>query len=151
MTKELQEIFTSLKAKQKELGIKSEWVFCKESGEWITVQGYIASLRKMCRKLEIPITNNHAFRMSYNSYVLVKKGMVASERARILGHSVEMNLRNYTYPLSDDHLDELRDIIDGNTDKSPEIKHLKRLVPRSTSLKTAVLKVNKKEKNPSNR
>ena len=53
--------------------------------------------------------------MAFNSYVLVKKGLEAPERAKLLGHSVETNLRNYTYALSDDHMEDLRAIIDGDS------------------------------------
>lgn len=35
--------------------------------------------------------------MYYNSYVLVPKGVKVNNRAKLLGHSVEVNLRNYTF------------------------------------------------------
>jgi len=38
-------------------------------------------------------------------------GMDVTERAKILGHSVETNLKHYTFSLSDDHLDDLTDKI----------------------------------------
>ena len=53
--------------------------------------------------------------MAFNSYVLVEKGLEAPDRAKLLGHSVETNLRHYTYAKSDDYLDDLRSIIDGDT------------------------------------
>ena len=59
--------------------------------------------------------------MAYNSYVLIPKGLEAPERAKLLGHSVETNLRYYTYAKSDDYIDELRHILDGDSDKITEI------------------------------
>ena len=59
--------------------------------------------------------------MAYNSYVLIPKGLEAPERAKLLGHSVETNLRYYTYVKSDDYIDELRHILDGDSDKITEI------------------------------
>ena len=38
-------------------------------------------------------------------------GLPASERARILGHSVETNLRFYTFARTDDYIDVLNDRI----------------------------------------
>ena len=60
------------------------------------------------------------FRMAYNSYVLVKKGLEVPERAKLPGHSVETNLRNYTYALSYGHMEDLRAIIDGDSAENIE-------------------------------
>ena len=89
-----------MKGKQKELGIKSEYVFCHENGEWIKTAAYHSCLRAMCRKVfgkDCKVTNNHAFRMSLNSNILIPKGIPVAERARLLGHSVETNLRRYSF------------------------------------------------------
>ena len=98
---------SELKAKQLELGISSEWVFCKENGDWITTVAYYEALYKVCRKLGLKLSNNHAFRMALNSYVYVPMGLPVSERAKLLGHSVETNLKHYTFARTDDYMDEL--------------------------------------------
>ena len=120
MTKELKEIFDALREKQKSLSIKSKFVFCKSSGEWITVRGYTTALGKIAKKLELDLSNNHALRMSYNSYVLTEKWLGAPDRAKLLGHSVETNLRNYTFSKSDEYLDELRAVLDGDVAEKAE-------------------------------
>lgn len=54
----------------------------------------------MCRHIfgkDFEITNNHAFRMSLNSNVFIPKGLPVTERARLLGHSVETNLKRYSF------------------------------------------------------
>ena len=35
--------------------------------------------------------------MYFNSYVLIPAGIVVTDRARILGHSPEVNLNNYSF------------------------------------------------------
>ena len=45
--------------------------------------------------------------MHLNSYVYVPMGLPVTERARLLGHSVETNLNHYTFARTDDYLDEL--------------------------------------------
>jgi hypothetical protein len=47
--------------------------------------------------LGFQVTNNHAFRMSLNSNVFIPLGIPVTERARLLGHSVETNEKYYSY------------------------------------------------------
>ena len=83
---------------QEQNGIESEWVFCDENGDWIKNDSqYMQFLKRLCRKLKIPITNNHAIRMYFNSYVMIPAGIPVTDRAKILGHSPEINLKNYSF------------------------------------------------------
>lgn len=117
MTDEIRRILTALKEKQKKLGIKSEWVFAKENGDWITTAGYYESLYKLSKKLDLKLSNNHAFRMALNSYVFVPAGLSAPERAKLLGHSVQTNLNHYTFARADDYINDLKDTL--NRFKNP--------------------------------
>ena len=45
-----------------------------------------------------------AFRIAYNSYVLIPAGIEVTERAKILGHSVDTNLRYYSFSVTVQHL-----------------------------------------------
>lgn len=101
LTNDIKSLLGELKALQEELGISSEFIFCHEDGEWIKTRAYQSCLREMCKKLGMHVTNNHAFRMSLNSNVFVPLGMQAPERAKLLGHSVETNLKYYTFPQRD--------------------------------------------------
>ena len=112
ITNEIRNILDELKAKQDALGIESEWVFCKENGEWITTVSYYESLYKVCKKLGLKLNNNHAFRIALNSYVYVPMGLPVTERAKLLGHSVDTNLKHYTFARTDDYLEELSEKID---------------------------------------
>ncbi|MBR1860302.1 MAG: hypothetical protein IJ796_00350, partial [Lachnospiraceae bacterium] len=58
---------------------------------------YEKFLYRICKSLGYSITNNHAIRMYFNSYVLIPKGIDVTNRARLLGHSVEVNLKNYSF------------------------------------------------------
>ena len=144
----MKEILEALKEVQHQLGIKSDWVFCNKSGDWIKIRGYISALRKVTLGLGFPITNNHAFRMALNSYVLIPKGLEAPERAKLLGHSVETNLRYYTHARSDEYPEELKHILDGdsaeNTEKSstnevstPQYPTILKFTKRKRTQKTA--------------
>lgn len=54
------------------------------------------------------VTNNHAFRMSLNSNIFIPIGLPVTERARLLGHSVDTNLKYYSFAGKDN----LQDICD---------------------------------------
>ncbi|MCR4616556.1 MAG: tyrosine-type recombinase/integrase [Lachnospiraceae bacterium] len=107
ITNRIREILSELKDKQEKLGIRSEWVFCKEDGTWMTTVSYYKALYRVAKKLGLALSNNHAFRMALNSYVYVPMGLPATERAKLLGHSVETNLKYYTFARTDDYIDEL--------------------------------------------
>lgn len=64
----------------------------------ITEDSYLQHLRMRCRRLGISTTNNHAFRVAFNSR-LIDLGFSASERALILGHEVQTNENHY--PVTD--------------------------------------------------
>ena len=97
LTYNIESILVELKSLQDELGIRSEFIFCHEDGEWIKTDAYITFLRRLCTSLGFNVTNNHALRMSLNSNVLIPLGISAPDRAVMLGHSVETNLRHYSF------------------------------------------------------
>ena len=114
LSKAINDLLSEIRSLQKEKGIVSEFVFCHENGEWIKTDAYITCLRRLLRSLNYNVTNNHAFRMSLNSNVLsAKLGLPAAKRAELLGHSVETNLRYYTYATKDS-MDDLVNLFDSN-------------------------------------
>ena len=48
-------------------------------------------------KIRLPKKKNHLFRKSLNTNILIPMGLDELERSMILGHSVRVNLENYTY------------------------------------------------------
>ena len=103
-------ILQDIKAKQSELGISSEFIFCDKDGDWINKETYSQRLRRMCRRIGLNITNNHAFRMSLNSNVFIPMGIPVTQRAYLLGNSVEVNERFYSH-MRTDSLSDLKTIL----------------------------------------
>lgn len=114
ITKKIRAILDELKAKQEKLGISSEYIFCNTDGDWIKASAYHSCLRTLCKGLfgkNCEVTNNHAFRMSLNSNVFIPKGLPVTERARLLGHSVETNENRYSFA-GKNNIDEIRELLD---------------------------------------
>ena len=97
ITIEIRNLLSEIKSVQDSLGIESEYVFCNREGRWIYTKVYSDCLRALCRSLGFQVTNNHTFRMSLNSNVFIPLGIPVTERARLLGHSVETNEKYYSY------------------------------------------------------
>ena len=90
------------------------YVICTEDGSPMIKDSYAQYLNRTCTRFSLPVTNNHSLRKSYNSNVLISRyGLDLRERAKIMGHSEEVNERNYTY--TDDS------IYDGITDKIADV------------------------------
>ena len=112
LTREIRKILSEIREVQERKEIISDYVFCEENGEWITKDSYIKCLRRLLKGMGFEVTNNHAFRMSLNSNVLdAKLHLPVAKRAELLGHSVETNLKYYTYASKDD-LDDLVELFD---------------------------------------
>ena len=99
----MKEILSIAKALQTNLNIESEFVFCNLDGDFTNPEAFERALSKACVKLNLSKTNNHAIRMYFNSYVLIDElHLNEVERARLLGHLVETNLKYYTYTKAED-------------------------------------------------
>lgn len=85
----------------------------------MTPDDYRSVLRKIAKKNGLTLENNHAFRIALNSYVFIPLGIVETERAKLLGHSVDVNLKHYTFALDDDEsLDNTRALLDRTNENS---------------------------------
>ena len=67
----------------------------KNRSTMVPTDGYAHNLRRRCRRLGCVPTNNHAFRMAFNSR-LIELGFSSSDRALILGHEVQTNETHYS-------------------------------------------------------
>ncbi len=65
------------------------------NGEPVTKDSYAQNLKFFCRRIGLTTTNNHAFRMAFNSR-LIELDFSASDRALILGHQVQTNETHYS-------------------------------------------------------
>ena len=96
----------------------SPYVLCHKNGEWLKKEGYETMLRRLFQSLGYKITNNHALRKSLNSNILIPAGIDVTDRAAMLGHSVETNLRNYSFTKRD-NIETLIDTLNSiNTQKN---------------------------------
>ena len=112
LTREIRTLLDELRKLQASKSIKSDYIFCNEDGEWIKKDAYISCLHRLLASMGYDITNNHAFRMSLNSNVLdAKLHLPVAKRAELLGHSVETNLKYYTYASKGD-MDDLVNLFD---------------------------------------
>ncbi len=84
----------------------------------MTTQSYSQALNKLChgvqykgkKGLNLNLSNNHAIRMYVNSYLLDEKlGIAPASRAKLLEHSVQTNLSNYTFGRTDEFITEIID------------------------------------------
>jgi len=101
LTDELKALLKEIKSRQDSLNIRSSFIFCNKDGEWIKEHTYVKFLRRICQKFGLKATNNHAFRMSLNSNVLIPRGISVADRAYLLGHSVQTNLNYYSFAKKD--------------------------------------------------
>ena len=114
LTKSLRELLLDLAKKQEKYNIKSDYIFCYKDGEWMKTFRYKEFLFKICNRFGFKVTNNHGFRMSLNSNVLIQNGVAATDRAKLLGHSVETNLRFYSFAQKD-YVDKVRDVLEDSS------------------------------------
>ena len=114
LTDELSKLFKNLREKQESLSIKSDYVFCNSDGSVVHPNNqYQQSLRKICKKLGYNLYRNHAIRKYYNSYVLIPLNIPVESRAKLMGHSIKINLENYSFAYDDyvaDTLDKLNSL-----------------------------------------
>ena len=94
----LEIVLSKLAAYKKEFGVESEYVFPKINGDYSIKANYDKWLTRFCNKCKVHLTNNHAVRMYFNSYVLEDLEVPVAEKAAIMGHSVRVNLDCYTHP-----------------------------------------------------
>ena len=79
----------------KQLPGSSKYLFHDRDGNPITKDSYELHLRRSCRRLGLDTTNNHAFRIAFNSK-LIEKELSSADRALILGHAVQTNEQHYS-------------------------------------------------------
>lgn len=108
LTPENKELLLDLKEKQIKLGLYSDFVFMRTNNTPINKKGYFDCLNALCKKLSIQSKGSYAFRRGYNLY-LEKNGVLPSTRAKLLGHSPETNLKNYTVA-SVEYIKEIKDL-----------------------------------------
>ena len=75
---------------------ESDYVLHDKEGRAILKDSYMQYLRRTCKRLGIPITHNHAFRVAFNAR-LISDNIDGNDRCLILGHSMQTNERHYSF------------------------------------------------------
>ena len=75
---------------------ESEYLFHHADGSPVNKDAYGQYLKRMCRRLGIKTTNNHAFRVAYNA-MLIRHNLDSIERSYLLGHSMQTNEKHYSH------------------------------------------------------
>ncbi len=75
---------------------ESKYLSHHPDGSQIQKDSYSCYLRRVCKKLGITTTHNHAFRVAFNAR-LIAAGVDGNERCLILGHSMQTNERHYSF------------------------------------------------------
>lgn len=101
VTDNIYKILQDIKELQEKFLIKTPYIFGDITGSYTTTRSYMNFLRRLCRRIGLSLTNNHSFRMSLNSNVLVPLNIDVAKRSYLLGHTVETNLRFYTHVTND--------------------------------------------------
>ena len=75
---------------------ESEYVFHHPDGSQVQKDCYGRYLSRVCKRLGISTTHNHAFRVAFNAK-LIAAGVDGNERCLVLGHSMQTNERHYSF------------------------------------------------------
>lgn len=75
---------------------ESEYILHNKDGNAILKDSYMQYLKRTCKRLGIPITHNHAFRVAFNAR-LISANIDGNDRCLILGHSMQTNERHYSF------------------------------------------------------
>ena len=101
----------------------SRYIICKKDGSPLSPKNFGDVVYKLCKSLGLSVTRNHGFRKTLNSVDFYDAGFDEKERAAMLGHSVEVNLRNYSYDKKNsimDKVEKLNDYYDKLTSTNPK-------------------------------
>lgn len=100
LTKKMQEILSEMKTMQENAGIHSEFIFCHRDGTFIDPKSYSRYVHKVFTALGIENKTTYVFRRGLNQ-LLDEKGVTPTNRAKLLGHTVQTNITCYTFASRD--------------------------------------------------
>lgn len=103
------ELLELLKEAKNRENIFSDWLFSDREGNVLRKSNYCDFVRESCIKIGVKSRGTYAFRRGLSAK-MERNAIPASVRAKILGHSIETNLKNYTFaPV--DYLETVRNVL----------------------------------------
>ena len=102
ITPAIQTLLDSVSAIEEEKGWLSEWVFSDRDGR-VTVSKLSSCLANKCKQAGVTKKGCYAYRRTVNS-ILRAKGLDAKSASSMMGNTVSVNDRYYTYDVTDGNL-----------------------------------------------
>ncbi len=90
-------LLDELQARREQFGIESEFLFCYADGRYILPGSYEEFIRNVFNRAGLPCKTSYAFRRTVNNR-LEEAESTPSERACLLGHTPDTNIKHYTNP-----------------------------------------------------
>ncbi len=98
MNKRISGYLSAKKGVPYELRFEREWLFVDDKGTILSTGGYHSSHARMIKRLKIKPISSYAYKRGIKNK-LEKAGIAPSERAAILGHTFETNIKYYTFAI----------------------------------------------------
>lgn len=98
LTKQVKDLLARIAEVERIYGYLTEFVFSDYSGP-INFRKISSCIKNKCRQIGIETVGIHSYRKTVNS-VMAKNGVPASIRAALLGHSIQVNEKYYTFDAS---------------------------------------------------
>ena len=97
LTPKMKDLLDELQARKEKCGIESEYLFCYADGRCVLPTSYEEYVHNVFHRVGIRGKTSYAFRRTVNSR-LEEAGFTPSERAYLLGHTPDTNVKHYTNP-----------------------------------------------------
>ena len=97
LTPKARQILDELRQRQKQCEINSEYLFCIPNGEHMVPEAYERFVKNVFAAAGVIGKTSYTFRRTVNNR-MEEAGFTPSERAFLLGHTPETNIRFYTNP-----------------------------------------------------
>jgi integrase len=92
----MMDILTEVKLMQESKGVNTEYVFAHLDGSFILPEAYAEYVHSVFQRVGIQGKTSYVFRRGVNQ-LLDERGVSPTNRAKLLGHTVQTNLTCYTF------------------------------------------------------
>lgn len=93
---QIKAILDEMKQMQKASGVESEYIFCHKDGHFVNPEAYAEFIHSVFQAAGIKGKTSYVFRRGVNQ-LLDERGVSPTNRAKLLGHTVQTNLSCYTF------------------------------------------------------
>lgn len=108
LTPKALDLIEELNLRKEKAGIDSDFLFCQKDGRFVLPDAYEEFVRNVFKTIKLRDKSCYAFRRTVNNR-LEEAEFTPSERAYLLGHSPDTNLKHYTNPRKQSTLTKFKD------------------------------------------